>query len=421
MELENLYRLFKECSSVSIDTRTIEQNAMFFSIKGENFDGNKFAINALQKGAKYAIVSDPTIKHEKCIYVNDTLIALQSLANYHRKQLSNTTFIALTGSNGKTTTKELIAHFLSQQFEVQFTKGNYNNHLGVPLTLLTIIEETEIAVIEMGANHLFEIKELCEIAEPDCGLITNIGKAHIGEFGGQENIFKAKTELYDFLKSKDRMIFYNSESEYLRSAINKYAYKKSYQECIRNVGFKLLGFKPKISCEISGTQVQLDIGGIHNVQNLQCALTVAYHFGLDPKNIIKGIASFKAPENRSQWHETKRNNVYLDAYNSNPNSMEAAVNYIGALQEEDKVALLGEMLELGEFSNEEHSKLHSILKEKKMEYYLIGASFLHIEDPNIYSSIDDFVAKIDLASWKGKTILLKGSRGMKMEQLLLNL
>ena len=421
MEIQSIYNAFLSCSGVNIDTRKIEQGSMFFAIKGERFDGNKFALEALSKGASYAVVSDKSIIDDRCIFVEDTLVTLQELANFHRHQLKNTEFLALTGSNGKTTTKELIAHFLSQEFKVQYTKGNLNNHIGVPLTLLSIQKETEIAIIEMGANHLKEIELLSEIAEPDCGLITNIGKAHIGEFGGQENIFKAKTELYEFLMNKNGLIFYNSKSEWLSKALEHYNNKISYLENLKAISFKLLGFKPKIICEIDGEETTLDLGGAHNVQNMQCAIAVAFHFGLDPKNIKKAINSFRAPDNRSQWKKTERNNVYLDAYNSNPNSMEAAIQYVLALKDRDLIFILGEMLELGEYSQDEHSKLDALLKQNGVTYFLLGSSFMHIKSKTVFPSISAFLEAIDVESWKGKTVLLKGSRGMKMEQLLKHL
>ncbi len=418
MDVHKIYELFVSCSSVSIDTRTIKKDAMFFAIEGDRFDGNKFVKQALDNGAKYAIVSDKSITFENCIYVENTLDTLQALANFHRNQLMDTTFIALTGSNGKTTTKELIAHFLSQKYTVQFTQGNYNNHIGVPLTLLSIRKEDEIAVIEMGANHLYEIKELCEIAEPDLGLITNIGKAHIGEFGGQENIFKAKTELYDFLKSKERTIFYNAESSWLNKAVEGYNNIISYQECLEEMSFKLLGFKPKISCDINGNSVTLQMGGKHNVQNMKAALSLARHFGLDPNQIKQGIESFKAPDNRSQWINTKKNRIYLDAYNSNPSSMKAALEYLLEVDAKNKIVILGEMLELGDYSKEEHTYINAFLEKSDIEYYLIGNSYMHIESSHVFASIEEFTETVTIKTWESKTVLLKGSRGMKMEQLV---
>lgn len=418
MEIEKIYEAFLCCSSVSIDTRTIEDDAMFFAIKGENFDGNKFALQAIEKGAKCAVVSDPSLKHEQFIHVPETLLTLQKLSNFHRRQLKDTKFIGLTGSNGKTTTKELIAQLLSEKFKVQYTAGNYNNHLGVPLTLLTIQHSTEIAVIEMGANHLKEIEELCEIAEPDFGIITNIGKAHIGEFGGQENIFIAKTELYEFLKKNGGTIFYDSSSAWLPKALETYSNKVTYVECLEHLDFKLLGFKPKITCLIKGEKVELDLGGKHNVQNLKAAICVAFNFGLEPKEIINGLASFKAPENRSQWVKTKRNSVFLDAYNSNPSSMKAAVDYLLELDREDKILILGEMLELGEYSAEEHSYLFNYLTENSKEFYLVGKSYAHINSPYVFSDLATLKESVPIREWNGKTVMLKGSRGMKMEQLM---
>ncbi len=418
MDINQLHKLFKSCSSVSIDTRTIEPGALFFAIKGENFDGNKFALKAIESGAKYAVVSDEALESDQLIYFPDTLIALQELAHFHRLQLRGTKFIALTGSNGKTTTKELVAHFLAKKFKVQYTQGNYNNHLGVPLTLLTIENETEFAVIEMGANHLYEIQDLCLIAEPDFGFITNIGKAHIGEFGGQENIFKAKTELYDFLKSKKRLIFYNSESKWLPNALKDYSNKLTYKECYSSLGYSVLGLKPKIICQINEEQVSIDLGGKHNAQNLECALALASYFGLEPKEILRAIQSFKTPDNRSQWIKTSKNKVFLDAYNSNPDSMKASVEYFSNLEESNKLIILGEMLELGEYSEIEHSKLFNLLQEIEIPFYLIGESFSHIKDHRIYKTLEELSTSIKIDEFVDLTLLLKGSRGMKMERLI---
>ncbi len=421
MDLTKLYNAFKECSSVSIDTRTIEEHAMFFAIKGEHFDGNKFASSAIEKGAKYAVVNDASLKGDQFIFVQDTLDALQKVANFHRNTLKDTTFIALTGSNGKTTTKELIAHFLSQKYHVQYTKGNYNNHLGVPLTLLSIQESTEIAVIEMGANHVGEIKALCEIAEPDCGLITNIGKAHIGEFGSQENIFKGKTELYDFLKSRNQLIFYDTKSSWLPGALEGYHNTYSYAKGISTFDFEFLGFKPKIEGKIKNENVSIDLGGMHNVQNVECAVAVSGYFGLDPKQLIQAFNCFAAPENRSQWKRTDRNTLFLDAYNSNPSSMEAAIRYFDSFEAKNKVIIVGEMLELGSFSDVEHLRLCQLLKSIGIEFYAVGQGFAHINEDYVYKDISSFLDATTLSSWKNRTILLKGSRGMKMEQLVSHL
>ena len=418
MEIQDLYTRYLICSSVSIDTRTLQEDAMFFAIKGDNFDGNRFAQAAIEKGAKYAVITDETLEGDQFIYVDDSLLALQVLANYHRNKLDHTIFLSLTGSNGKTTTKELISHLLSERYRVQHTLGNYNNHLGVPLTLLGIKSSTEIAVIEMGANHLLEIANLSNISEPDYGLITNIGRAHIGEFGGKENIIKAKTELYDYLKGQSRPIFFNESNEILVKALDGYEKKHSYSELCDRYSFNLLGLQPKISCSIDGKECTLDLGGEHNVENLRCAIAVASYFGLDPKQLRRGISSFRAPENRSQWINTQRNKVFLDAYNSNPDSMNAAVQYVLSTKEEDLVIVLGEMLELGDYSVREHTALYELLESKGVDFYLIGESYMHIDSSKVFATLEEYIAQENLSLWNGKAVLLKGSRGMKMERLL---
>ena len=418
MDIKDLYKRFLKCSSVSIDTRTLLQDALFFAIKGDNFDGNRFAQAAIEKGAKYAVVTDETLVGDQFILVADSLLALQELGNYHRKKLDDTIFLSLTGSNGKTTTKELISHLLSEKYKVQHTSGNYNNHLGVPLTLLGIKSSTEIAVIEMGANHLLEIANLSKIAEPDYGLITNIGRAHIGEFGGKKNIIKAKTELYDFLKSHSRPIFFNDDNEILVKSLGGYENKLSYSQLCDRYRYNLLGLQPKISCSIDGVECTLDLGGEHNAENLRCAIAVASHFGLDPNQLRRGISSFRAPENRSQWINTRRNRVFLDAYNSNPDSMHAAVEYVLSTKDESIAIVLGEMLELGEYSVQEHTDLYELLESQGVDFYLIGESYMHIDSSKVFATLEEYTARENLDLWNGKTVLLKGSRGMKMERLL---
>ena len=417
MDVSQLYGLFLTSTGVSIDTRTIQKGNIFFAINGENFDGNLYAEKAIKEGALFSIVDDVSFVSENCLYVKDSLIALQELASFHREKLG-IPILAITGSNGKTTSKELCAAVLETTYKVTCTVGNLNNHLGVPLTLLAFNKSTELGIIEMGANHVGEIEVLCKIAKPNFGLITNIGKAHIGEFGGFENIIKAKGELYDYLAKTNGKIIYDSTDDLLSKRAENVDNKTSYKDLLINdFDLSVFQMEPDIVLNLGGLSIKTVLGGGHNVKNLITCIAVARLFNVSSINVKLSLEAFKAPLNRSQWINTKRNKIFLDAYNANPSSMESAITYFASIEGE-KVCILGEMLELGEYSENEHKKLMQLAESKNMQCYFIGESFKDFNKYNIFNSKSDFLENINLPVLKNKMILIKASRGMKLESIL---
>lgn len=421
--LEVVYTFFLNSTGVSIDTRSIKPGEIFFAIKGDNFDGNDYALSALEKGASKAVVSRDSLTGQNIICVDDTLLFLQRLASYHRTE-SKMNILALTGSNGKTTTKELIAQVLKEQYRIDFTKGNLNNHLGVPLSLLRFRKDLEIGIVEMGANHVGEIASLSEIASPDFGLITNIGKAHIGEFGGQENILIAKTELYRNIMKNSGVIFCNQNDPVLPAQLEDYEHVVYFDNRFQgDVNLVSKTCEPFIDIELKNNggrySAKLNIGGRHNLMNVKVAVAVGLYFGLTPKAILKQLEDFQAPDNRSQWKATRRNKVYLDAYNANPDSVSAAIAYFTRLDESNKLIIIGDMRELGEFSAKEHQVIYELLVKNEVPFYLIGSEFYSaVKDPRVFRTKKEFQDQIDLNKIVDTTILIKASRGIELESLL---
>ncbi|MGB0186897.1 MAG: UDP-N-acetylmuramoyl-tripeptide--D-alanyl-D-alanine ligase, partial [Flavobacteriaceae bacterium] len=338
MKIEALHQLFLKAKSVSTDTRTLEKGTLFFALKGENFNGNRFAQKALDLGASYCIideVQDPN--HEHFILVDDVLQTLQKLANYHRNYL-NIPIIALTGSNGKTTTKELIYSVLKQRYETQATLGNLNNHIGVPLTLLRMDESTEIGIVEMGANHIGEIARLCTIANPNFGYITNFGKAHLEGFGSEEGIVKGKSELYDYLKEKKGTIFLNADDKKQVKQVGDYQNRITFSEReSSDFTITLLKESPFLSIEINKTLMHTQLLGRYNFTNTAAAITIGLHFDVDLTSIKKGIESYAPKNNRSQIIKQNSNTIILDAYNANPSSVEAALKNFKTMEGSQKI------------------------------------------------------------------------------------
>jgi len=427
IEISELHKLFLECKKVSTDSRNIELNSIFFSLKGQNFNGNQFAGQALSKGAKYAIVDDPNVvSNNSYILVSDVLDTLQKLANFHRNQFT-IPVIAITGTNGKTTTKELINAVLSKKYKTISTKGNLNNHIGVPLTLLEINENTEIAIIEMGANHPNEIENLCTMANPNLGIITNIGKAHLEGFGSFDGVIKTKTELYRYLNTNKGTIFINSTDNILIDNINninceiiKYGTKKDnfcYGKILESELFLSFSFA---SNNIPEIKVNTNLIGQYNFFNALSAVAYGLYFNVDKLLIKEAIENYIPQNNRSQLLKTKYNTIILDAYNANPTSMSAAINNFFNIKAENKIIILGDMFELGDYAMNEHNKIISLLEDFNFdEVYLVGTNFGSIKH-NKYKTFEDIeTLKNELLknNIKNKTILIKGSRGMKMEQL----
>lgn len=489
--LENIYQLYIECEQkVCTDSRKIIPGSIFFALKGNNFDGNLFALQSLENGCKYAVVdnSEMAEKHPKCIYVSNVLKILQQLANYHRKKI-NLPVIAITGSNGKTTTKELVAKVLSQKYNVLSTPGNFNNHIGLPLTLLQLKKEHEIAVIEMGANHPGEIKELCEIAEPNYGVITSIGKEHLEGFGSIETVKKTNGELYEYLLdtngkifldianndlidilkkdineilNDDRYILYgdlrnpitdaylslsihnkkicygiyidNTEDIFVRFKwfINDISYWEAFEKKLNE------GYKIKDDIIQNLPVVKTHLLAYHNFLNALCAVSIGYYFGVEKEKINSAIESYIPDKNRMQWIETEKGNkIILDAYNANPTSMMAALEFFKSKNiilkknilstDKDKVLILGDMFELGEHSEKEHKDILNFLINNFQEskIYLAGKEFLNASrniklsnNIQIFSNTQELLKTLSQHHPTNKLILIKASRGMQLEQCL---
>lgn len=416
MRTEELFEIFKNSTGVSIDTRTIEKGNLFFAIKGPNFDGHAYISAALDAGAAYAIADDSKyIQDERVIYVNNTMESLQSLARY-RRALFAKPVIGITGSNGKTTTKELVVSVLKTKYNVYATKGNYNNHLGVPLSILSIADEHEIAIIEMGANHQGEIKFLSEIAMPDIGVITNIGKAHLEGFGGIEGVRKGKTELYKYLDSTYGVIFYNEEDEYLVRSLPKNTSNISY-----SLGStRLISNFPYVSFCYKDIEIQSNLTGAYNMINMVAALSLGEYFGLDSNHLKEGIESYIPENNRSQIKKTERNVLIMDAYNANPSSMIASIKNFNAYPSEKKTLIIGHMLELGPTSTQEHKDLVDYIGSFKWDnVFLVGSEFFKIQKEipfSLFKNTKELRGFIKPMNLSGHAILLKGSRGVALEK-----
>jgi UDP-N-acetylmuramoyl-tripeptide--D-alanyl-D-alanine ligase len=425
-KLQQLYDFFLRSSGVSTDSRRITHGCLFFALKGDQFNGNQFAGAAIEHGAMLAVADDPALeKHPEVFMVENALEALQQLATHHR-QLCQAKVIGITGSNGKTTSKELVASVLSTKFNIVSTAGNLNNHIGVPLTLLRIKPETELAVVEMGANHVGEIEALCNIARPDYGLITNIGKAHLEGFGGIQGVVKAKTELYKFLKAHDGLVFLNHNDQLLQNHakdIRQYTYGTSTESDVRGT---LLESKPFVGFEWSqgvseAYKVLTKIIGSYNLDNLLAAVAIGSYFGIQPALVNEALESYLPSNNRSQLIARNNFSIIMDAYNANPVSMAAAISNLAALGCERPVVILGDMLELGDESATEHRAILDLLSGLGIkQVYLIGKEFAAVSEPygfQVFSDVLAFNNALINHSWNGTHILVKGSRGIRLELL----
>lgn len=424
MEIKNIYSKFLECTSVSTDTRKIEQNSLFIALKGENFDANTFAKQALEKGAKFVIIdNDNYFIDERTIVVKDTLQTLQELSQHHRKQL-NIPIIALTGSNGKTTTKELINAVLSEKYRTTATIGNLNNHIGVPLTLLRLNNETEIGIIEMGANHQKEIELLCSIAEPDFGYITNFGKAHLEGFGGVEGVIKGKSEMYTYLKDNNKTAFVNLDDTIQKEKTHEIKrYTFSVNESKTDVHILSVEANPMVKITLNGKTIQSNLIGLYNANNINAAIAIGEYFEVDINAIKNAIEKYIPENNRSQMIQKNNNEIILDAYNANPSSMNEALKNFFQLKKEPKIAILGDMFELGNDSFEEHQKIIEICFGKNdIEFYFIGKHFSQSEKKvnhmRFFEDFDSFQNHLKTKEITNTLILIKGSRGMALERSL---
>lgn len=418
MDISQLYAQFLASDGITIDSRNIKPSQLFFALKGEKFDGNQFAQFALESGAKLAVVDDPSLQHKQgMFYVPNTLSALQELAKYHRKKLS-CQVIAITGSNGKTTTKELLKSVLSTQFLVQATEGNLNNHLGVPLTILKARETTKILIVEMGANHIGEIAGLCHIADPDFGIITNIGKAHLEGFGSLDGVIKAKSELFQYVCQKGGTIFYNVKER----NINPDDFKGCTHVPFDPTTMDIIAEFPHLHCSYQGQLVITQMYGRYNLANVSLAFAIGKHFGINTYNILAGIEEYKPQNNRSQVVAVGSNTVIMDAYNANPSSMEIAVRDFGDVVHAKKITILGDMLELGSYSHNEHHAILSLVATKNFyKSIFVGEHFYGLRDQfpfEFYQDIDTAMKMVEINNYSDCLILLKGSRKIALEKFI---
>jgi UDP-N-acetylmuramoyl-tripeptide--D-alanyl-D-alanine ligase len=424
MQTEILYQKFLETRKISTDTRQIAAGSIFFALRGEKFNANEFVQQAFEKGARYAVIDDPAYAtDQRCILVADALKALQELARYHRTRLA-IPVVGLTGSNGKTTSKELLNAVLSKKFKTFATKGNLNNHIGVPLSVLSIDSSVEIAVIEMGANHVGEIAFLCSISNPTHGFITNIGKAHIGTFGGFENIIRGKSELYHHLIVNNGIVFINSQNPILANMAKRFKNPYFYPAPGDYLQVSLIDADPFIRYEtMDGEIVQTQLMGAYNFENIAAALCIGKFFGVDERQANQAISEYVPGNMRSQVVKKGTNTIILDAYNANPSSMEAAINSLANMKALRKVAILGDMYELEEEAEKEHQKIGELLNSKGFDQvYFCGhlmkaANAMHAAG-QLFEKKELLIEELKRHPLRNSTILVKASRGIGLESIV---
>ena len=421
--IETIYQNYTKAYKISTDSRKVEQDSVFFALKGENFDANDFALQVAEQGVASLVVADRKSlpQHERICIVDDVLKTLQDLAAYHRQQ-NKATVLSITGTNGKTTTKELVSAVLAKKFNIIHTMGNFNNHIGVPLTLLSIKPETEIAVVEMGANHPGEIDFLCKIADPDYGLITNIGKAHLEGFGSFEGVVKTKTELYRHIKRHGKAIFVNQGNPLLWEQSEGQERISYGRHCAAFCPVAPGACNPYLSVFWRKHLIQTHLVGSYNFENVAAAIGVGQYFGVDESDIIEALEAYTPTNSRSQVIETGKNRIIMDAYNANPTSMRAALVNFASICGENHLLILGDMRELGTASEEEHRNILGLMKELKFrEALLVGSNFCaYNENPDwkSFAKVEDLCQYLELHPIKGKTILVKGSNSIQLGKVL---
>ena len=424
MNIKTIHSLFLECTKVSTDTRKIEKDCLFIALKGDNFDANTFTKEALDKGAKYVIIDNKEYYiNEKTILVNDSLKTLQELSKFHRTYLG-LPIIALTGSNGKTTTKELIHTVLSKKYNTIATIGNLNNHIGVPLTLLRFTKDTEIGIVEMGANHQKEIEFLCEIAQPDYGYITNFGKAHLEGFGGIEGVIKGKSEMYDFLQENNKMAFVNLDDT-IQNEKTTHLKRFTFSTTNKKTDVKIsqIEANPMVKINYNNLFIHSHLIGIYNANNINAAITIGNYFKVTDNLIKEAIENYIPENNRSQLIQKNGNEIVLDAYNANPSSMTAAIMNFIQLDKANKIAILGDMFELGNESLSEHKKVIELLEnQSEIKTYFIGKDFyankLNSNHITFFEDFNSFANFLRERKPTNSLLLIKGSRGMALEKSL---
>lgn len=431
MTITALYKIFLAHPKVCTDTRKIEAGCLFFALKGANFDGNEFALQAIKQGAAYAIVDDETLpKEAQLILVEDVLTMLQNLAAHHRQQFE-IPVIGITGTNGKTTTKELVSIILASHYSTHFTKGNFNNHIGVPLTLLSMPINTQVAIIEMGANHIGEIDFLCQIAAPTHGLITNVGEAHLAGFGSFEGVKKAKGELYAYLEKNKGLAFINKNEAHLQEMAGTNLYRVLYTKSIEP-NLKVPIFETKLAAatpfieiaylskEGNPQSIKSQLIGLYNFNNIMTAITLGRYFKVPYEKIKQAIEGYRPTNNRSQLIEKETNKFLLDAYNANVTSMTKALESFASYEDKNKVAILGDMLELGIYSEEAHAKIIQLAQKLSIEIWTVGQEFGQLKTKGIkqFKNTEALKGWFLQQSFEHTFFLLKGSRGIGLERLL---
>ena len=420
--IESIYQHYTKRHLISTDSRSIEKDCVFVAIKGERFDGNDFAYKVASDGIAACVIADRNDlpHHERLFIVDDSISTLQQLAKLHRERI-NIPVIGITGTNGKTTTKELTAAVLSKRYNIIYTQGNYNNHIGVPLTLLQMRPDTEMAVVEMGANHINEVAQLCSIAQPDFGLITNIGKAHIEGFGSFEGVVKTKNELYEHLRNNGGKIFVNNDNTLLRELskdLTCFSYGKDNNADIKA---EVVSFNPYLTIRWNDNEIKTNLIGEYNFENVLAAISIGTYFNVDKTQIIKAIEDYYPTNNRSQYIKTDKNEIVMDAYNANPVSMSNAIRNFRRISSNNALLILGDMKELGKDSENEHSIIISLVKELGFnKVFLVGEELLKADiDKSFshFSDVDELISYINTHEVKNHKILVKGSNSIHLEKL----
>jgi len=419
MKISKLYKYFIKFPNITTDSRNIKSNSIFFALKGKNFNGNEYANQAIDKGCEYAIIDDKRFQLDsRFLLVDDVLECLQELAQYHREQLI-IPIIAITGTNGKTTSKELIKCCLSSKFRTASTTGNYNNHIGVPLTILEITKDHQIAIIEMGANHEKEIDFLCKIAQPNYGIITNIGKAHLEGFKNIDGVKRAKKELYDYIHKKNGKIFINHDDNILQDIsknIDSISYGKNGDtkgEIHEGLIFMNVLYDTHV--------IRTNLIGNYQFYNIMLAICVAKHFKIYTKEIANALSIYKPENNRSQVIDSGKNTIILDAYNANPSSMKEMLESFSKIEYPNKLCILGDMAELGKSSKNEHAIIVQLINKLNISTYFIGKEFKKLKIENTFSDINEFRNYLSISPITESTILIKGSRSVALEKIVKHL
>ena len=420
--IEKIYQYYSQKYLVSTDSRKIEEGCVFVALKGERFDGNDFAYQVAQENIASCVIADrkDLPHHERLFIVDDSLAALQELARLHRKKC-DIPIIGITGTNGKTTTKELTAAVLSKKYNLIYTQGNFNNHLGLPLTILRIKPDTEMAVVEMGANHPNEIAHLCTIADPDFGIITNIGKAHLEGFGSFEGVVKTKNELYDFIRNKNGKIFVNRDNELLMNLSNGIDCHTYGKDDNADIKASIVSSNPYLIINWEGNEIRTNLVGDYNFENVMAAISAGCHFNIEKSLIIEALENYTPTNNRSQFIKSEKNEIVMDAYNANPVSMSHAIKNFRNISSENTLLILGDMRELGKDSEKEHQVIISLIKELEFKnVILVGEEFKKTAGTDFatFTNVEELLAFINDNDISGKKILIKGSNGIHLEKIV---